>query len=193
MKSVFAALAVALIVALASLYAQGPHAPAPPQRIAMHPPAAVAVPPTHIPQLMLASLENTFDSRLEAMDANDPVDILGGTRGLYVEGFGAVFTTEVSLIVTPGIFPMHFTITDEQKLKVHQRKLAHLPKLEDVMKQLMEISARALATVPDDQKIIYAVRLRYLRYEDTTGLPAQITMTADKKPAIMGDIKTKVE
>jgi hypothetical protein len=35
--------------------------------------------------------------------------------------------------------------------------------------------------------------VRYLIWEDTKDLPAQILMTADKKSAILGDIKTKVE
>jgi hypothetical protein len=179
---------VGLIAALAVSHAQ-----APPQRVAIHTPAAVTVPATHIPQSILANLEKTFDLRLETMDAKDPIDILGGTRGLYVEGFGTVFTSEISLIITPGIFPMSPKITDQQKSAVRQRKLAHLPPLEDVMKELVNTAARTQVTLPDDQKVIYAVRLRYLSYEDTTGLPAQIVMTADKKSATQGDIKTKVE
>jgi hypothetical protein len=65
--------------------------------------------------------------------------------------------------------------------------------LEDVMKQLVNMAARTQVTLPDDQKITYAVRLRYLPYEDTAGLPSQIVMTADKKAATQGEIKTKVE
>jgi hypothetical protein len=84
-------------------------------------------------------------------------------------------------------------ITDQQKAAVRRRKLAHLPQLEDVMKELVNTAARTQVTLPDDQKVIYAVRLCYLSYEDTTGLPAQIVMSADKKAATQGDIKTKVE
>ncbi|MGA3237031.1 MAG: hypothetical protein ABSG03_12040 [Bryobacteraceae bacterium] len=185
MKSVFVALALALAVS---------HAQAP-QRVAMHPPAAVAVAATHIPLGMLANLEHNFDQRLEAMDGKDPLDWWGwgGTRGLYIEGFGTVFTTELSLIVTPGVSPFRPTISDELKLQVHQRKLAHLTPLEDLMKDLMKVSALTLSPLPDDQKIVFAVRVRYLSWEDTKDLPAQILMTADKKSAILGDIRTKVE
>jgi hypothetical protein len=65
--------------------------------------------------------------------------------------------------------------------------------LEDLMKDLMKVSALTLTPLADDQKIVYAVRVRYLIWEDTTGLPAQILMTADKRSAILGDVKTKVE
>jgi len=180
MKSVFVALAMALAVS---------HAQAQPERVAMRSSAVVAVTPTHIPQGMLRNLEKVFDGRLDAMDWWGR----GGTRGLYIEGFGTVFTTELSLIVTPPITPFRPTISDELKLQVHQRKLAHLQPLEDLMKDLMKVSALTLAPLPDDQKIMFVVRLRYLPWEDTKDLPAQVMMTADKKSAILQDVKTKVE
>jgi hypothetical protein len=184
MKSVF----VALVLALAVSYAQ-----APPQRVAINSPAAVTVAATHIPQTMLAHLEKVFDIRLEAADPKDPLDVWGNTRGLYVEGLGTVFTTELGLIVTPGIYGLLPKIPEDLIKQVHQRKLKHLQQLEDLMKDLMKESALTLTPLPDDQKIVYAVRVRYLIWEDTAGLPAQILMTADKKSAILGDIKTKVE
>jgi hypothetical protein len=180
---------VAVVAALAVSYAQAP----PKQRIAIPPPAAVTEAAAHIPQGMLANLEKNFDIRLTAADAKDPLDILGGTRGLYVEGFGAVFTTELSLIVTPGLYGILPTIPEDLKTKVRQRKLAHISQLEDVMKDLVKVSALTLTQLPDDQRIMYAVRVRYLVWEDTAGLPVQIEMTADKKSAKLGDIKTKVE
>jgi hypothetical protein len=191
MKNVF----VALVMALAVSHAQAPRAQAPPESVAMRASAVVTAAPTHIPQGMLWNLEKVFDGRLDGMDSKDPLDWWGrgGTRGLYIEGFGAVFTTELSLIVTPAVTPFRPTISDELKLQVHQRKLAHLPPLEDLMKDLMKVSAATLAPLPDDQKIMFAVRLRYLPWEDTKDLPAQITMTADKKAVLLGDIKTKVE
>jgi hypothetical protein len=185
MKSVFAGLALALAVS---------HAQAPPQRVSMHPPVAATVAPARIPQGMLANLEKTFDGRMEAADSKDPFETYGdGTRGLYVEDFGTVFTTEISLIVTPGIFPMSPAITEEKRAAVRQRKLNHLQQLKDLMKDLMKVSAITLVPLPDDQKIVFAVRVRYQRWEDTTGLPAQIVMSADKKSVLQGDIKTKVE
>jgi hypothetical protein len=156
---------------------------------------AAPVAATKIPQGMLANLEKTFDSRLVAFDPLDPVDMLGGTRGLYVQGFGTIFTTELSLIVTPGNFPIaRPTFTPEIRAQVHQRKVARLPKLEELMKEMVKVTALTLTPMPDDQKIVLAVRLRYLvPEEDTSGLPAQIVMTADKKAAQTGDIKTVVE
>lgn len=156
--------------------------------------AAAPIAITRIPQGMLANLEKTFDSRLVALDPLDPIDMLGGTRGLYLGGYGTVFTTELSLIVTPGLFPMATSrYTPEFKAKVRERKVTRLPKLEELMKEMVKMTALTLAPMPEDQKIVLAVRLRYLPEEDTTGLPAQIVMSADKKAAQMGDIKMVIE
>ena len=58
----------------------------------------------------------------------DHVDLLGPTRGLYLNDYGAVFTAEVSLIETPNS-PFRPEIPPELKAGVHQRKLDHLPLL----------------------------------------------------------------
>ncbi len=163
---------------------------------AVSPEVTTAPSPTaHIPQVMLASLEKNFDGRLETLNATDPIDMLGGTRGLYVPGFGTVFTTEVSLIVAPGAMPLPYQqeFSPAQKAQVHKRKAGQLSKLEALMKEMMKVNALTLVTMPDDQKVVMAVRLRYLMWEDTTDLPAQIVMTADKKAAQLGDIKTVIE
>lgn len=154
-------------------------------------PAPVAV--TKIPQGVLNNLEHSFDGRLIGLDAAQPVDMLGGTRGLYLPGYGTVFTTEISLIVTPGISPFRPKYTDQDRARIHQQKMAQLPKVVDLMKDLIKVTALTLVPMPDDQKIVYAVRLRYLPEEDTTGLPSQIVVSADKKAAQQGDIKTEIE
>jgi hypothetical protein len=155
-------------------------------------PAPIAA--TRIPEGMLASLEKGIDGRLVALDPMDPIDMLGGTRGLYLPGYGTVFTIELSLIVTPGNFPIAtLRYTPEFKAVVRQRKLARLPKLEEAMKEMVKMTALTLLPMPDDQRIVLAVRLRYLPEEDTTGLPAQIVMSADKKSARLGDVKTEIE
>lgn len=171
-------------------------APAFAQKASMErvPVAAAPITATRIPQLMLANLEKNFDDRLVQLNPKDPIDMLGTTRALYIPGFGTVFTTEVSLVVSPGLFPIAGPrYTPELKAQVHQRKAAQIPKLEELMKEMVKVTALTLIPMPEDQKVVMAVRLRYLSEEDTTGLPAQIVMTADKKAAQMGDIKTEIE
>ena len=141
----------------------------------------------------LKELERRFDTQLATLGGpNDPIDILGTTRGLYLDGYGAVFTTEISLIVTPRISPFHQEITKEEATRVHQRKLARLPLLKQAMVDMLKNSALTLIQIPDSQQIVLAVRLLYLPYEDTTGLPAQVLMSASRRDMLNnGQIKTE--
>jgi hypothetical protein len=137
-------------------------------------------------------LERRFDGLLaKTGSANDPVDLLGATRGLYLDGYGAVFTTELSLIVTPTINPFRQQITKEEAAGVHQRKLARLPLLKQAMAEMMKNSAMTLIQIPDSQQIVLAVRLLYLPYEDSTGLPAQVLMVGTRREILNGSIKTE--
>src|ERR1039458_6032748 len=52
-----------------------------------------------------STLENGFDRKLTGYNINDPIDLLGRTRGIYLDGYGALFSTEISLLVKPFIHP----------------------------------------------------------------------------------------
>jgi hypothetical protein len=179
--------AFALALTLAPLAAQTP-----PNRT-VAPLLLAPAPVAHLSQGLLDNLEKAFDIRLFPPIEKEPLDSLGSTRALYLEAYGTVFTTELMLIVTPNENPFRPIIPEPLKQQIHERKLSQLPKLQDVMKELVKMAAVTLTPMPDDQKIIYAVRVRYYMWENTTGLPAQIKMSADKKAALMGDIKTVIE
>ncbi|HXB71510.1 MAG TPA: hypothetical protein VNY05_24960 [Candidatus Acidoferrales bacterium] len=147
---------------------------------------------TKIAPQNLKELESRFDMQLASIGGpNDPIDILGTTRGLYLDGYGAVFTSEMSLIITPRINPFHQQMTKEEVAAVHRRKSARLPLLKQAMADMMKNSALALTQIPDSQQIVVAVRLLYLPYEDTTGLPAQVLMSASRRDILNGQIKTE--
>ena len=186
-------LAALLVLAVAAAWAQ--IAP-PPVRAASN----AALPPgvtnpvkaMKIAPQTFTDLEKRFDNQLAATGGrSDPIDLLGTTRGLYLDGYGAVFTTELSLIITPNTNPFRLQITKEEAARVHQRKLARLPVLRQAMAEMMHNSAAALIQIPDSQQIVLAVRLLYLPYEDTTGLPAQVLMSATRRGVMSGDIKTE--
>ena len=146
----------------------------------------------HIAPQTFTELEKRFDSRLTSIGgANDPVDLLGTTRGIYLEGYGAVFTTEASFIITPTVNPFRQTISKELAAQVHQRKTARVPLLRQAMQDMMKTAAATLLQIPENQQVVVAVRFLYLPWEDTTGLPAQIIMKADRKSAMAGNIQTE--
>lgn len=149
----------------------------------------------------ITGLEKLFDSQLARVGgANDPVDMLGLTRGLYLDGYGAVFTAEVSLIVTPAASPFRPVITDKVKEEVHQRKLDHLKLLEAAMRDMVRSTAMTfnsagekIGVLTPGTQIVLAVRLLYLPWENTIGLPGQIVMKADLKSALEGKVQEEVQ
>ena len=168
-------------------------------------PAAASMPPKtearailgapksgRIPLSTFVTLERAFDARLAGMaDNNGPVDLLGATRGVYLDGYGVVFTTEMGLIVTPTVNPFNSTITDAQKDRVHSAKVTRLPLLKKAATEMVKNLATQLAQVPDQQQIVVAVRLDYLTWENTTGLPGLVVAKADRRSAMAGNIQVE--
>jgi hypothetical protein len=161
-----------ILLALAPLAAQVARPVSATARVA----AARETAPPRVSLVELAKVSRAFDRDLQVFAPADPVDVLGNTRGIYLEGFGAVFTTELSPIRTPGISPFRPNITDEEKAAVRRRKLERLP----------ASTARELAALPDDQQIVLAVKFLYLPYEDTTGLPGQMVVKASRRAIASG-------
>lgn len=143
-----------------------------------------------IPLAAFVNLERNFDAKVSALAADNlgPVDLLGATRGIYLDGYGVVFTTEVGLIQTPTVNPFNKTITDAAKDRVHSAKITRLPALKKAVVDAVRAIATALPQVSDDQQVVLAVRLDYLSWEKTAGLPGLITAKADRRSALAGNI-----
>jgi hypothetical protein len=183
--------AVLLAVSLAAAWAQLPRPPAAAPAAAS--PAAVT--PTEKPRISrqtLADVERHLDTKLASLGgANDPIDLLGASRGIYLDGYGAVFTVELSPIVTPGLNPFHTVMTEPEKEKVRQRKLDRLPMLKQLMRDMWRDSATSLTAIPDNQQVVIAVRLLYLPWENTRGLPGEIVMKGDRRAAVTGAVQVE--
>lgn len=146
-----------------------------------------------VPYADLRRVERAIDNRFEAYSPSDPMEILGFTRGIYVEGTGAVFTSELILVQGPALSPMRMEVSKEEITKLRERKRARLPELRKLMRDSMVSTATALATVPPQEEVIYGVTMFYQPWEDATGLPRQIVMRA-KRQALLdferGTLKT---
>ena len=143
-----------------------------------------------IPLATFVTLERAFDVKLAALaDGNGPVDLLGATRGVYLDGYGVVFTTEMGLIVTPTVNPFNTKITDTQKDRVHSAKVTRLPVLKKAVTDMVKNLATTLPQVSDTQQIVVAVRLDYLTWENTAGLPGLVIAKADRRSAMAGNIQ----
>ena len=191
MKS--AALLFVVAVALAPAGAQIQIPSAPPSSVAAKP--ATGTVGAERPQVALqamTALEKDIDGRIMATGGADPCVVLGGTRGLYVLGFGAVFTSDVDLVNSPSIGLFQPTISPEQKALVHKHKVAHLALLQNSMRETLVALAQSvlLKNMSGTDQIVVGVRLMYRPWEDTSGLPGQIVMRADRQG---GNIRTELQ
>jgi hypothetical protein len=139
-----------------------------------------AAQPPDLKRAPLTPIERALDNCIGGTTADDPADILGSTRGLYLEGYGAVFTTEVSLVYTPGLSPFRQKVTADEVKRMHDRKQKRVPLLRQAMREMLMSAANALSSLPPREQIVVAVRFLYLPWEDTTGLPSQLVMQADR-------------
>jgi hypothetical protein len=124
----------------------------------------------------LADLERRFDARIESHDPNDPFHLLGNTRGVYLEDYGVVFTSEVNLVAAAVRSPFRPEYTKEQLEQLRQKKLLRVNDLKKLMRAMMVDSATGLKSVPTEQRIAVGVSLFRFAWEDSRGLPAQIVM-----------------
>src|SRR5208282_4071738 len=86
---------------------------------------------SRVTRAALASVEKNCDGQL-AYTA-DAFDLLGTTRGVYLEGYGVVFSTELNLIVSPNLSPFHTSFSKIEIARIHDRKVERLPLLKQKM------------------------------------------------------------
>jgi hypothetical protein len=132
------------------------------------------------PRAAIVDLEKSFDSVIEKVTPSDPMQIMASTQGVYVPGFGAVFTAQVDLIVTPTLSPFRRTMSSADKQRILKRKVERLPVIRQQMRQLLTAAATSLKDLPPDEQVVLAVSIFHFGWEDTRGLPAQIVMQAER-------------
>ena len=178
---------ITIAAAACALFAQAP------------PPAPVLVATTEtnpsVSMTLLRGIENGLDGHLGAIDVNRPVQNLRDAFAIYLPNYGVAITTEFDLIATALNSPFAPKITEDQKIQMHRNKLERLPVVVAAMKDEMRRAALTLqGRMPDNQVIILFARIKYWPWEDLTDLPRhQIILSADRKAASMGDIKTVYE
>jgi hypothetical protein len=129
----------------------------------------------------IGAMEEIIDQKLKRANLEAPYEVLGLTRGLYLDGYGVVFSAEVNLIPTPGISPFRPTISKEEITRIRSAKSRRLPDLRLLMRDTLLASAGSLDRVPQEEQIVLALHLFYNAWEDRSGLPSLITMQAKRR------------
>ena len=130
----------------------------------------------------LKRVERSIDGRFErAIDEALPMALAGVTRGLYLEGFGVVFSLEVNVVPTPNISPFFRGYNEEQKRALNRRKQERLKLLEARAREILVHEAAKVEALPADETLALAISLFYYNWEYITGLPFQMVVQAPKR------------
>lgn len=133
-----------------------------------------------VSRVSITAAEDSFNRRLKSLVPGEPYLLLGETHGVYLDNFGIAFTASVNLVEGPNVTPFRPSISAQDRADLRQRKLDRLPKLRDIMRQSLVVSAGMLDTVPANEQVVISVSLPRYHWEDTTGLPSQIVMQASR-------------
>jgi len=128
----------------------------------------------------LVSVENNLNDRIKKLWDDNPFLLLGDTRGVYLENYGAVFTAEVNLVLNPTSL-MHANVNKDEVVKFHQKKLARIPILKKALVDALVATAASLDTVPPEEQITIVAFLSSHSWEDMSGIPTQLTVQASRK------------
>lgn len=129
---------------------------------------------------LVQTVERSIDKSFERLYPGEPYLLLSYTQGVYLEGFGCVFTARLNLAEGPGINPFRRELPPEVRAALRQKKLDRLPGLRDAMKEMLRNAAATMDPLPAGERIVLAVSLFHTKDEDTAGLPTQILMQATK-------------
>ncbi len=145
--------------------------------------SAMASDAPRVPRNTLATTERKLDSSFTKLWSDNPFVVLGSTRGVYLEGYGAVFTADVNLVAGPmlGIMTPPMTKQDIAQHKV--KKIARIPELRKALAKAVADTAASpeMAAVPPEEQIVLVAFLSHFPWEDLEGLPVQIMVQGSKK------------
>ena len=127
----------------------------------------------------LRAMEKSLDGRIRQLWTDTPYLVMGDTRGVYLDGYGAVFTVEVNLVSNPSSM-MHAAVNKDDIARVRAKRLERIPLLKKALRDALVATAASLDTVPSDEQISIVAFLDYFPWEDPSTMPAQLMVQAQK-------------
>ena len=128
----------------------------------------------------LKAVETSLDQRVKSLWEDNPFSIIRPTRGIYLDGYGAVFTVDVSPVLSTTSM-MHPTVTKDEVVKAHKVRGERIEQLRTAMRAAVADAAVSLDPVPADEQVTLVVYLQHHEWEDISGMPGQLTFRGKKK------------
>jgi hypothetical protein len=148
--------------------------------------AAVADTANHVNRAVIRSVEKSLDERLSRLWPDTPLSVTSHTRGLYLDGYGAVFTVEMNT-ANDGVSLMTTNLTPQMKGQVKQKKIERMPQLQKALEQALVDCAASLDPVPVDENVVIEVDLLRYSWEDGAGYPAELLVQSTRRKLL--DVK----
>jgi hypothetical protein len=145
--------------------------------------AAVAVYAATAPRVsgnVLKIVESSLDERLKGLWPENPFSVIRLTRGLYLDNYGAVFTVDVSPVLSTTSM-MHTTVTKDEIVKAHKTRIERIAQLRQAMPMAVADAAASLDPLPADDQVTLVIYLTCHSWEDVSGTPAQLTFRGKKR------------
>jgi hypothetical protein len=133
-----------------------------------------------VDRTQIQKVQDSLDATLLHFTTDNSHTLIGLTRGVYLDGVGAVFTAEL-IVVNANVNIMKPLPTKEEVVQIRNKKLERIPILKRVLKDALVSAAASLATIPPDEQVVIAVIIPRFKFEDPTGLPSQVTVQASKR------------
>lgn len=133
-----------------------------------------------VSRALMTSSEKNLDDRIARLWNDNPMALVGTTRGVYLPGFGVVFSAEMN-VATAAVSLMNPTLTEPEKVALHKKKVERIPVLKDAMKKALVDLAASLDPVPATEQVVIALILPRYSWESATGVPLQVTAQSTRQ------------
>lgn len=132
---------------------------------------------------VLKVVETNLNDRLKSLWPDNPFSVIRLTRGLYLDGYGAVFTVDVSPVLSTTSM-MHPMVSKEEIVRAHKVRVERVAELKQAMRLAVADAAASLDPVPADDQVTLVVYLAHHEWEDINGMPGQLTFRGKKKALV---------
>ena len=107
-----------------------------------------------VDRTQMEKVEKSLDATLLRFTVDNSHTLIGLTRGIYLEGVGAVLTAEL-IVVNAPVNIMHPLPTKEEIATMRKKKLERVPILKKILKDALVSAAASLDSIPPDEQIVY--------------------------------------
>jgi len=129
---------------------------------------------------VIRSAEKLFEARLRPIWPDTPGALIGGVRGVYLDGYGAVFTAEMNT-VSENTSLIISALTPAAKENIHRTKVQRMPQLKSSLEQSLTDVGLTLDTIPMDEQIVLQVVLDRYEWEAPGGYPAELLFQTTRR------------